>query len=321
MRRREFVAMTAGALAASLVHAQQPGRVYRLGVMGFGEREAVRRSFELLLPALAQAGFIEGRNLVVDLHVAASESQPLEALAAQLAAENFDALFVASHPGAAAVKRATTRIPIVALLGSDPVAAGLVASLARPGGNLTGVTLLAIETGNKRLEVVKEIFPATRRVYWLTQRVNAHFVDEAKPHAARIGITVEPLLLENLREMEAFFAKPLGRDESIIVATTQVNFVNRAAIAALANRARAQAVYSFLESAEAGGLVAYAGDIRDAMVRTMRILARILKGANPAELPFEQATRVSMVINLKTARALGFTFPQAVLLRADRVIE
>jgi putative ABC transport system substrate-binding protein len=329
MERRRFVGWAGRALAfpalslalPALSLAQQPDRVYRLGVMGFGELEAVRKALRLFLGALAQAGFTEGSNLQIELRVAPGESLPLDAVAAELVAAQPDAIFVPSNPGAAALKRATSAIPIVLVTGGDPVALGLIESFARPGGNLTGVTSLSTEAGNKRVELVKEVFPATRRIHYMNQKTNRHFSEEHRRHAQKLGMAQDFAVVENARDLDTFFARAFGPDEVISVGLSQTNFAMREAIVARANAARVPAIYPFLEAVEAGGLIAYAADLRDVVGRAMQMIARILKGARPAEIPFEQATRLSLAINQKTARALGITIPQVVLLRADRVIE
>jgi putative tryptophan/tyrosine transport system substrate-binding protein len=321
--RRRVLGVIGGSLAAaggfpSSLLAQQAGRVHRLGIFGIGASDDVRRAVQPFLGLLAKAGFAEGKNLEVVIKAGASDSAPPDPVAAELVAAKPDAILVAS-PAVIALKRHTATIPIVAVIGFDPVAAGLVASLAHPGGNVTGVSLLSVETGDKRVELIKEAFPGVRRVHYLNQKGNMHFNHEA--HARRLGLSHEPLPIESAADLDAFFARPLGRDEAIHVATSQLNFVLREAIVAHANRARAQIVYPFVECVAAGGLIAYAGDLGFAMARAMNIVARIFSGADPAGIAFEQATRVVLVVNLRTARQIGIAIPQSVLLRADRVIE
>lgn len=329
MERRQFVGWAGKAIALSALSlvlpalslAQQPDRVYRLGVMGFGELDAVRKTLKPFLGVLAQAGFTEGKNLQIELRVAPSESLPLDAAAAELVAAKPDAMFVASNPGAAALKRATSAIPIVLVTGADPVGLGLIQSFAHPGGNLTGVTSLSTEAGNKRVELVKEAFPGTRRIHYFNQKSNMRFNEEHRRHAQKLGMAHEFAVVENAHDLDTFFTRAFGPGEVISVGLSQTNFAMREAIVARASAARVPAIYPFLEAAEAGGLIAYSADLRDVVGRAMQMVARILKGARPADIPFEQATRVSLVINQKTARALGITIPQVVLLRADRVIE
>ena len=320
MKRRGILALAgAAALSPSFTFAQQAGRVYRLGVLGFGEPAAMRRTLEPFLAVLSKAGFVEGRNLAVDLRVLASDSLPLEGIVAEVIAGNPDVVFVASTTGVWALKRATQTIPIVALIGFDPVKAGLIASFARPGGNITGVTMQSVETGNKRIEILKEAFPETRRIYYLNQKANLHFIENDLPHAKRLGIDMEPAVVENRKDLDAFFARRF-RAEGVSVATSQLNYALRAPMVAAANKARVPIVYPFVECVYAGGLLAYAGDLRFAMVRVMSIAAQALGGANPAGLAFEQSTRISLFVNMKTAQALQLAIPESVLLRADEVI-
>jgi len=320
VKRRGVLALAgAAALAPAWTLAQQPGRMYKLGVLGFGERAAVQPMLEPFLAVLAKAGFAEGRNLAVDLHLTASESLPLDDAAAQVVAAKPDAIFVGSNPGVYALQRATKTIPIVAVIGFDPVKAGLIESFAHPGGNLTGVSLLSVETGNKRLEVLKEAFPDTRRVYYLNQKANLHFIENDRVHAQRLGIEIAPAVVESGQDVETFFARRFSA-EGVSVATSQLNYLLRQQMVSAANKARVPIVYPFSECVYAGGLMAYAGDLRYAMARVMQLVAQILKGANPAGLAFEQSTRISLVVNMKTAQALKLAIPESVLLRADEVI-
>jgi putative ABC transport system substrate-binding protein len=321
MDRRRFVTLIGGALAAPLARAQQPARVQRLGIMGAGPQEGVRRSFEPFLPFLAQAGFVEGKNLQVEIHTTPTESAPQDALAAQLAAAKLDVILVVTHSGALALRKAVTTTPVVVVTGADPVAAGLVPSLARPGGNITGVTILSIEVGNKRIELIKEAFPGTRRIHYLNQRGNMHFNEEPQRHAKSLGMSHEPVVIEGGRDLELFFGQKFGAGEFGHVGLSQTNYVLRGAIIEHASRARLPVVYPFIECADEGGLIAYASDLRVGVTRAMQFVVRILKGEAPADIPFEQAMRIVLAVNLKTARALGVKIPQPVLLRADRVIE
>ena len=320
-RRRRLLLALGLASLAPLCAAQQAPRMHRLGLFGFGSREATIRSFDPLLQLLAKSGFVVGKNLEVVYSIAASDSEPLGALATELAASRLNAILVTSVTGALALKRATQTTPVIALIGSDPVAEGLIASTARPGANITGVTILSIETGNKRVELLKEMFPATRRVYWLTNAANMRYIEQSKPHAKTLGMELVPLPVEGPQDLESFFARPMRKDEAIHVGTSQPNFVMCKQIVALANQARAPIVYPFPECAQAGGLVSYASDFGVAVVRSAALLVQVLKGANPAEIPFEQAMHVNTVVNLKTARALGITVPRSVLIRAAQVIE
>ncbi len=320
MKRRGVLALAgAAAFAPRWALAQQAGRSYKLGVLGFGERAAMLRTLAPFLAVLAKAGFAEGRNLVVDLHMAASDSLPLESMVADVIAAGPDVIFVASTTGVWAVKRATQSIPVVALIGFDPVKAGLIASFARPGGNITGVTMQSIETGSKRIEILKEAFPETRRVHYLNQKANLHFIENDLPHAKRLGIEMQPAVVESREDLEAFFNRPF-RAEGVSVATSQLNYALREPMIAAANKARVPIVYPFVECAYAGGLIAYAADLRIATVRVMSLVAQVLGGANPGELAFEQSTRISLFVNMKTAQALQMRIPDSVLLRADEVI-
>jgi putative ABC transport system substrate-binding protein len=318
MERRRFVALAGSVLA--LPGRSFAQRMYRLGAIGMGDREGSLQSLEPFLRVLAGSGFVAGKNLELDLRIAKGEHD-LSQTAASLVQARPDVIFAPSPAIALAARKATASIPIVAVLGTDPVALGLAASYAAPGGNVTGVALLAIETGHKRLEILKEAFPATRRVRYLTQKDALRFAEEAKPQAAKLGMAIDPYSFETVADLQAFFARPLEHDESIHVGTSALTYIYRDQIVALANSSRARIIYPFIECAQAGGLIAYAGDLRYAMTRAMHLVAQILKGANPATLAFEQVTRISLAINVKTARALGIAIPQPLLLRADQVID
>lgn len=320
-RRRMLLAAGAGLCLPWVCSAQQAGRVYRLGLFGFGAREGVIASFEPLLLLLAKSGFVRGSNLEVIYRIAPSDSVPLETAATELAASKLDAVVVPSPEGALALKKATSTLPIVALVGVDPVAEGLVSNLARPGGNITGVAVLAIETGNKRLELLKEVFPSARRVYWLTNGANMRYIELARPHASKLGLTLVPSLVEGQKDVEVFFARSFAADEAVHVGTSQINFALCERIAQLANRSRVRAVYPFAQCVDAGGLIAYASDFGAAIERIEHIVVQILNGTKPGEVPFEQAMHVNTIVNMKTARALGIAIPRAVLLRAQRIVE
>ncbi len=321
-RRRRLTLAIAALLAAPYgATAQQPGRVYRMGFLAFGERAVVTRNLRPFLDALAKAGFEDGRNLVVELRVVATESEPLDDVARELAALHLDVVFIPSPNGAKAMRRATAETPIVALLGSDPVADGLAVSLARPGGNVTGVNVLAIDTNQKRLELLSELYPGKRQIGYLTQKANLRFVEETRPLAQKLGLSLEPITFETIDELEARFPKTAPNAMAILVGGTPVNFVCREAIVRLANRARIAIVYPSVEYAEAGGLISYGGDLPFAIGRAMQIVVLVLKGGKPSEIPFEQATRINLTVNRKTAAAIGMQIPQGILLRADRLIE
>jgi len=256
---------------------------------------------------------------VIEYRDAKGKPERLDALAAELVAMKVDVIVAPGTIAALAAKRATRTIPIVFPTTGDPVSDGLVESLARPGGNITGLTTITTQLNGKRLELLKEAFPDTRRIYYLNQKANLHFLERDDPYARKLGVEMEGVAVESREDVEAFFARRF-RAEGVSVATSALNYVLREPMVAAANKARVPVAYPFVECVYAGGLMAYAGDLRYAMGRAMHLAAQILKGANPAGLAFEQSARISLVVNMKTAQALQLAIPESVLLRADEVI-
>lgn len=327
MDRREFLGRIVGVLAATdaivptSARAQQPGRIYRIGWLSYVPESGAQVEIDIGLTVLARAGFVRGKNLVVEMRAGEPLQERLEAHAAELARTQLDLIFVPTATAALVMRRHTSTIPIVAMSTGDPVAEGFAASFARPGGNVTGVSGLLTDTGLKRYELLKEIFPTTRRLRFLTQKVHERWVEPARIYAAKNGMLLVPFFVESAEELESFFANSLARDEAVYVGTTAWNFMHRATIVAHANRVRAPVIYPNITYVEAGGLVTYQSDPRDGVARMADLAVRVLRGEKPADIPFEQLMRVYLVINQKTAKSVGVTFPPSVLVRADRVIE
>jgi len=275
------------------------------------------------LAALREAGYVEGQNLVVERRHADGHIERLPALAVELIGLKPDVILATGVNAIRAAKNATKIIPIVMAFAEDPVGTGLVASLARPGGNVTGVTLVAAGTmAAKRVEVFKEAMPRARRIALLSWRgMEAAQVKEAE-QAAR-ALKIETILVEvrNGDYEGAFSALAAERADALFVLSNSLLNRDRKRIIALAARHRLPAFYEWRESAEDGGLLAYGAKIRDLNLRVVAFVDKILKGAKPADLPVEQPTSFELVINLKTAKALGLTIPPALLQRADQVIE
>ena len=320
-RRALLGAVVAAALAPRAAWSQKPDRVFRLGWLTSGERSRAQPDVDRSLGMLAQAGLQQGKNLVFEWRAAANEPQRLDDLAAELAATKLDAILAGDTEGALALKRATSTTPIVAIVGPDPVAEDVTASLLRPEGNVTGVTTFSVDVAVRRYELLKELFPTRRRVRFMTQQDAARWIESETRGAATLGLRVEPVMVEDVGELERFFAGPLRRDESIYVASTKRNASRMHSIVSLANRARAPIIYPAIEFAEAGGLIACAADQRAALERATDVLLRVLKGANPGEIPFERSTRVYIAINRRTAKENGVSIPSEVLARANRLIE
>ncbi len=333
MRRRLFLAFTsATALAPLAAAAQSPGKVYRLAILAPGVpiadmTETKHPFYQALFEELRRLGYVEGRNLAVGRRSAEGDARRLAALGREVVAFKPDVIFADANRSAEAVKAATTTIPVVALV-VDPVGFGFAVSLVRPGGNITGFAVAAgPEIIGKRIELLKQAVPTASRMAalwprgWWEDRVGEVFREAAK----RAGLTpVDAPLDPPVREAEyrrAFAAMVRDRVDSIYVTAASENSVHRRLIAELAAEARLPAIYFHREAAEAGGFMAYATDFIDIYRRAAGYIDRILKGANPAELPFQQPTKFDLVINMKAAKALGLTIPPSLLGIADEVIE
>lgn len=336
MRRREFITLLGGAAAAwpVPVHAQQPGKVYRIAIVipsGSIDRwnaVASPRYWRPFFEELRGQGFVEGQNLVVERYSGEGQTDLYADLAHKVVASKPDAIYVQTDRMAANFKAASATIPIVANL-ADPVAFGLVSSLAHPGGNITGVVGDAgIEFYSKYLELLRQAVPGASRIAYLTPREvwdSPTLLTPVRAAARQVGVSLIPALLEApIREAEfrrVFAAMAQQRADGLIVGSSSENSSSARLIVELAENARLPTIYPGRWFAERGGLMSYSADYPDLNRRAGADIAQILKGANPGEIPFYQATRFELVINLKTAKTLGLTVPQSLLARADAVIE
>ena len=329
MERRRFIEVIAGGLLAAPFAAEaQLAKVYWIGVLSQGTPDsgssalALRQSF---LQRLHGLGWIVGQNLAVEGRYAEGKLDRLPDLAAELVQLKVSVLLAFGTPAALAAKRATATIPIVMLAG-DPVGTGLVASLGRPGGNVTGLTNAAgLELVGKRLELLKEAAPKTSRVGILWDSSNPaerHFRDATLAPARVLGLTLLPQDVRTPNDLDgALTALARARADALMVAEGSGNFEQRKLIVSFAEKHRLPTVFGERTSVEDGGLVAYGTDFADLLRHAATYIDKILKGAKPADLPVEQPTKFELVINLKTAKALGLTIPPALLARADQVIE
>jgi putative tryptophan/tyrosine transport system substrate-binding protein len=281
---------------------------------------------EGLTRRLHQLGWVEGKNLVVERRFADGRFDRLPGLAANLVRVNVDIIVAVSPPAIRAAKNATRTIPIVmGFSGIDPVKAGFVASLARPGGNVTGLTLLATDITVKRLEVLKEALPRASRVAVLVNPRNPGTAEQLaalRAAAPALSVEVQPVEIPRSGEYaDAFAAIARSRADAIMVPSDPEFFRDRRGLVDLAAQRRTPASYEWREFVEVGGLMSYGSNIGDLAARVAVYVDKILKGAKPADLPVEQPTKFELVINMKTAKALGLTIPQSVLVRADQVIE
>ncbi len=327
--RRTFLAtVTGGPLAAPLAaEAQQAGKVHRIGYLSGSSATAQSHFIEAFRQGLRELGWVEGQNIVIDYRFAEGRFDRLPDLAAELVRLKVDIIVGAGGtPPAAAAKNATGTIPIVMIAVGDPVGQGLIASLARPGGNVTGVTLNAgLEIVGKQLELLKETVPKVRRVAILSNPANpahAPSIREVKVAARSLGVELQLLEARGPDEFDgAFAAMAKERVGALLVVLDPMFNLHRTRLADLAAKSRLPAAYGFRENVAAGGLMSYGSSMRDLFRRSATFVDKILKGAKPADLPVEQPTKFELVINMKTAKALGLTIPQALLIRADEVIE
>jgi putative ABC transport system substrate-binding protein len=318
MNRRTVLILGAALFAAPLVAEAQP----RLGVLLFGT-PATDPNFAAFRRGLTDLGYVEGRSIVLEYRYAEGKAERLPDLARELVSLKPNVIFALGGDVAPAIKSATATIPVVVAVSLDPVQAGLVADLARPGGNITGVTLVSSELAAKRLQFLKEIAPAISRVGVLWNPAHPDFEYKETLFAAqRLGVQVESLEVRNPGDFDAAFqAATVARAEAVIVASSRLMLLNRQQIFELAAKHRILLVSGWGPWAQAGALLSYGPDV-DAITRRAAIhIDKILKGAKPGELPIEQPTKFELVINLKTAKALGLTIPPSLLARADQVIE
>jgi putative tryptophan/tyrosine transport system substrate-binding protein len=326
--RRTFLAGTGAVLLAApwASEAQQAAKVPRIGVLGGTPAPHPLR--EAFLQGLRDLGYVEGRTVVIEWRFDEEKLERLPALAAELVALKVDVIVTGSTPTAVAAKQATKTIPIVFAAVADPVADGLVTSLARPGGNVTGSSTLAPELVGKRLEYLKQVVPEVTRVAvlwqpgYLPEPTEKDLLKAAEAAARALGVRLQFVEARGPADFDrAFSDMTRARAGAMTVLPSSMFFLERSRLADLVAKNRLPAVYGFKEAVHAGGLMSYGPDIAYMFRRLATYVDKILKGAKPADLPVEQPTKFELVINLKTAKALGLTIPQSVLGRADQVIK
>jgi len=324
VKRREFITLLGGAAAAWPLpaRAQQAPRAARLGYLAPASNPDLQQA---LLGGLRDLGYVEGQNLAIEYRFMLGQSKSYDELAAELVRSAPDALVVVGTPPAVAAKRQTTTIPIIMGPAADPLRSGLVASLSRPGGNVTGVSLYGSEMVRKRMEIFKEAVIGIQRIAVLANAENPlhRFLwDDLQPIGPALGLQFRLLVVSGLDKFPAVFAtmKQDGFDAMTLLTDAQF-FSARRQISNLAAMHRLPAMYESRESVADGGLISYGASISDLTRRTAVFVVKVINGAKPADLPIEQPTKFELVINLKTAKALGLDIPAAMLARADEVIE
>ena len=327
MRRREFITLFGGAAALPLAaRAQQPAMPV-IGYLGSASADLYANALRAFRQGLNETGYVEGRNVTIEYRWADSQNDRLPALVADLVRRQVNVIASpGSTPAALAAKAATATIPVVFQIGTDPVAAGLVDSLARPGGNVTGVTTLNTELAPKRLELLRELIPTANIIALLVNPTSpfiAKNISSDLQSAARtFGMQLHILNASTERDFDTVFATLVQLRASALVIAPDAMFISRSEqLGALTLRHGVPAITQFREFAAAGGLMSYGASNTDAARQVGVYTGRILKGEKPANLPVQQSTKVELTINMKTAKALGLTVPPALLARADELIE
>jgi putative tryptophan/tyrosine transport system substrate-binding protein len=328
MDRRTFVGAVAGALLTLplAIEAQQAGKVLRIGFLSLNSAEELKPRLAALRQGLRERGWVEGQNIVIELRFAEGKVDRLPVLVAELIRLKVDIIVTTSSATTWAAKDATKSIPIVMAVSADALGEGLVTSLAHPGGNITGMTfLVGPEIAGKHLELLKEVAPAASRVAVLTNPTNrshATLMRELTAAARAFGVQLQVLDARSPDQLDSAFAAMTRERAAALLVLTDSMFVGQPRrIADLAARSRLPAMYYQREFVDAGGLISYGASLSDMFRHAAAQVDKILKGAKPGNIPIEQPTKFELVINLKTAKALGITIPQSLLLRADEVIQ
>ena len=326
-RRRLLIALGAGALAAPVASfaQQQPARFARIGFLGNSTAALEANLVGPFREGLRDLGYAEGRNVLIEYRWAEGKYERFPALIAELIAMKVDVMVTAGTPGSLAVKKAATSVPLVMVAVGDPVGVGLVASLARPGGNITGLSSIAPELEGKRLELLREVNPELSRVAIFWNPLNAFHtiaMKQVRAAAQAMRISMLPLAVGKAEELEGAFAAIVKeRPDALFILADRIFLHSRARLIDFAAKNRLPSVNAYRELVEAGGLMSFGPSYMDMHRRAAYFVDKILKGAKPADLPVEQPATFDLVINLNAAKALGLTIPQSVLFRATEVIQ
>jgi putative ABC transport system substrate-binding protein len=325
MKRRQFITLLGGAAAWPLAaRAQQPAKLPTIGFLGAATPSATGPWTAPFLQRLRELGWIEGRNIAIEFRWAEGRAERFAEIAAEFVRLKVDIIVTHSTAPVIAAKQATSAIPIVFANAGDPVGAGIVANLARPGGNITGLSIQGTDTVGKRLDLLREVAPGIRRLAIMANIGNPAVLlemSEAQAAARILGLEVVPLEVRRPDDIAQAFEALKDRAFALYVAPDPLMFTNRIRINTLALAARLPTMHGVREFVEAGGLMSYAANFPVLWRRAADFVDRILRGAKPADIPVEQPTKFDLVINLKTAKALGLDVPPMLLARADEVIE
>jgi putative ABC transport system substrate-binding protein len=326
LRRRDFITLLGGAAAAwpLVARAQQVGKLPTIGFLGSSTLSAMSEWIAAFMQRLRERGWIEGRTVAVEYRWAEGRAERAAEIAAEFVRLKVDVIVTYATPPTLAAKQATSAIPIVFAAAGDPLGAGLVASLARPGGNVTGLSLQSTDLVGKRLELLREVVPGLRRLAIVANVGNPFAVlemAEVQAAAHTLGLEVDTLEIRGAQDVVPAFEALNDRAEALYVVTDPLVITNRARIRTLAMGARLPTIYSSREYVETGGLVSYGPNFPDLFRRAADYVDKILRGAKPADIPVEQPTKFDLVINLTTAKVLGLKVPDKLLVAADEVIE
>jgi putative ABC transport system substrate-binding protein len=312
-------------VVAVMAEAQQPKKVPRIGILPPGPISERMHLWEAFRQGLRELGYVEGKNITLVFPSAEVKPERLPDLAAELVSLKVDVIVAAGTVAVQAAREATKTIPVVTPIITDPVEAGFVASLARPGANITGLTLISVQLSGKRLELLREVVARISRVAVLSNpaALNSQLqMRETEVAARALGVQLQPLDVRNPDDFDRVFrAATKDRADALIALDDPFLFTHRTRIVKLATKSRLPAIYGFREFVETGGLMSYAANLSDMYRRAATYVDKILKGAKPADLPVEQPTKFEFIINLKAAKQIGLTIPPNVLVRADRVVK
>jgi putative ABC transport system substrate-binding protein len=326
MTRREFITLLGGAAAAWPLAArgQQGGKLATIGLMAFGTAADMSHLTAAFVQRLRELGWIEGRNVAIEYRWGEGRTERFAEIADEFVRLKVDVILTHNTPPTLAAKQATSVIPIVFATAGDPVGTGIVASLSRPGGNITGLSGQAPDTTGKRIELLREIVPDLRRLAILADVGNpltAREIEEVHGAAHTLAFEADVFEVRRTEDIGPAFKSLAGRAQALYVSANPLFFVNRVRINTFALVARLPTMYTIREPVEAGGLMSYGPNWQDRWRRAANLVDKILRGAKPADIPVEQPTKFDLFINLKTAKALGLEVPPTLLARADEVIE
>lgn len=322
MKRRSFIAGLTIALTSSCLYAQVPARVARIGVLNFGPAPVLGAPEESILRHLRALGYVEGNNVVFERRYANGMRERYPELALELLRSKVAVIFAPGSDVARAFQDVAPTVPVVFVVSDDPVATGLVQSLARPGGLFTGISLMSPELGGKRLEYLKATLPGLRRVAVLYDKGHEFYLAQMRSPAEKLGVVLLPIEFSGVPDFTSAFATATREGaEAMFVAPNRFTLFYASRLAELSVQHRIPAIAPYDIFATAGGLLSYGPIQDDALVRAAALIDKILKGAKPAELPVEQPPRIALIVNKRTANALGVKLPATVLLQADKVIE